>query len=234
MRRYFISTICVILIFISVVSSNVNATTEYGFKTTPLSEDIVNQIWSAINIKSSSDVPSLNAIGLQIVSFDVSKNSEILLGFKDNKIAIVNDGEVQQFFEFSNDGLFYVRWKENNILLFLVRGSVIVEFSTKGELINIVQADSSNESNNSLWNEIAKRKEVSINQYTFSIRNKSSFFSLFSSSFSQLIKTDSNGNETIIYDVSSDKAIRFVVLSIAIIIFILIVFLIIFRRNKLT
>lgn len=70
------------------------ATTNYGFETTDLSENEVDQIWQNINLRKSSDLKSLDSIELPIVSFDVSKDGIILLGFKENKIAISNSNNV--------------------------------------------------------------------------------------------------------------------------------------------
>ena len=101
------------------------ATTNYGFETTDLSENEVNQIWQNINLRKSPDLKSLDNIELPIVSFDVSKDGIILLGFKENKIAISNSNNVLTLFEFDNDGSFYVQWNDGNILLMLVRGSIV-------------------------------------------------------------------------------------------------------------
>lgn len=45
------------------------ATTNYGFETTDLSENEVDQIWQNINLRKSSDLKSLDSIELPIVSF---------------------------------------------------------------------------------------------------------------------------------------------------------------------
>lgn len=89
------------------------ATTNYGFETTDLLENEVDQIWRNINLRKSSDLKSLDSIELPIVSFDVSKDGIILLGFKENKIGIayVNVPDITQVSYASAD---------NSILLLLM------------------------------------------------------------------------------------------------------------------
>lgn len=186
------------------------ATTNYEFETTDLSENEVNQIWQNINLRKSSDLKSLDSIELPIVSFDVSKDGIILLGFKENKIAISNSNNVLTLFEFDNDGSFYVQWNDGNILLMLVRGSIVIEFSQDGQLINMVKTDDSSvktipmESN-------SKRKSVNIGQASYYVKNDMGIFNFLASSYSQLITEDSQGNQTILYDVNNTQMTKTIV-----------------------
>ena len=203
------------------------ATTNYGFETTDLSENEVNQIWQNINLRKSPDLKSLDNIELPIVSFDVSKDGIILLGFKENKIAISNSNNVLTLFEFDNDGSFYVQWNDGNILLMLVRGSIVIEFSQDGQLINMVKTDDSSVKNNSLWNQIAKRKSVNIGQASYYVKNDMGMFNFLASSYSQLITEDSQGNQTILYDVNNTQMTKTIVAFFAVIVFAAVVVLMI-------
>ena len=199
------------------------ATTNYGFETTDLLENEVDQIWRNINLRKSSDLKSLDSIELPIVSFDVSKDGIILLGFKENKIAISNSNNVLTLFEFDNDGSFYVQWNDGNILLMLVRGSIVIEFSQDGQLINMV----SSVKNNSLWNQIAKKKSVNIGQASYYVKNDMGIFNFLASSYSQLITEDSQGNQTILYDVNNTQMTKTIVVFFAVIVFAAVVVLMI-------
>ena len=222
MRKCFI-TVWVISLLLLFGGLNVCASTTYGFETTNLSENEMNQIWQNINVRKSSDSVSLNSIGLPITSFDVSENGMILLGFKENKIAVINENNVLNFFEFSNDGSFYVQWKDNNILLLLVRGSIIVEFSQDGQFINMIRTDGSSVQNNSLWNQIAKKNYIDIGQSSYCVKNNMGIFNFFTSSYSQLITVDNQGNQTILYDVNNAQMTKTIIIFIAVIMFIAIV-----------
>lgn len=232
MRKHFILTVCLILLFLQSLGLNVCASTTSIFETTNLSENEISQIWQNINVRNSLDSISLSSIGLPIVSFDVSENGMILLGFKGNKVAVVDEDTVTNFFEFSNDGSFYVQWNENNILLLLVRGSIIVELSSNGQFINMTKADENSIQNTYLWNQISKKNHLNNGEYFYCIKNKLGFLNIFSSSYSQLIKTDSNGNAIVIYDITKAQTTKTVCTIIVTILFFALVVLTIVLNIK--
>lgn len=231
MYKKLILTICIIFLLLLPGGLTVHASTTFGFETTNLSDNEKSEIWKNINIKSLSDSISLNDIGSPIVSFDVSESENILLGFKGNRVAVLDKNrEVLNFFEFSNDGSFYVQWNGNNILLLLVRGSIIVEITSTGQLIDIVKVEDSSIHNTSRWNNISKKVQVNIGGTSYSITNKMGFLNIFSSSYSQLIKSDSNGNISTVYDVNSTQLTKTIVIFIAIILFIALVAVTVVRQ----
>lgn len=231
MYKKLILNVCIIFLLLFLGGLTVHASTTYGFETTNLSNNEKIEIWKNINVKSLSDSISLNDIGLPIVSFDVSESEKILLGFKGNRVAVLDKNrEVLNFFEFSNDGSFYVQWNGDNILLLLVRGSIIVEFTSTGQLIDMVKAEDNSIKNNSLWNEISKKDYVYVRENSYSIRNQMGFLNFFSSSYSQLLKIDSNGNITTVYDVNSTQLTKTIVIFIANLLFVALVAVIIVRQ----
>ena len=203
------------LIFIS-CTFNVCAKTEYGFETVNLSKDKVSNIWKNLNVKLLPNTEFSKNEKMYISSFDVSSNGKILIGFKNRKIAVMDDNKkVLHFLEFSDTGSFYVKWNGNNILLLLVRGSVIVEFSVDGKLVNMIMADDKSAENNSLWNKQGQRKKI-VNGNKYIIKNNLGVLNIFSS-YSQLIKIDTAGNAVKIYD----KGNLYVIGIITILIFII-------------
>ena len=174
-------------------------------------------------MRSSVDSVSLNDIGAPIVSFDISDDGEILLGFEGNEFAVVDEMGVVNLYEFTNDGIFYVKWNDDNILLLLVRGSIVVEIDTDGQLVNMIKADESSSHNNSLWNYISRKKCISQGEYSYCVRNDMGLFNFFTSSYSQLIKTDSNGNTTVIYDISDAIIAKSILLLFCVVILIAVV-----------
>lgn len=94
----------------------------------------------------------------------------------------------------------------------------------------MVQAEDSSIQNNSLWNEITKKDHVYIGENSYSIRNQMGFLNFFSSSYSQLLKTDSNGNITTVYDVNSTQLTKTIMIFIAILLFIALVAVIVVRQ----
>lgn len=203
MRKWLLLSVCVISLFLLFAGLPVSASKAYGFDTVTLSEDKVKQIWENINVRTITDPVSLSNIELPIVSFDVSENGEILLGFKENKIAVIDEDEVLHFFEFVTAGSYYVQWNDHNILLLLVRSSVVVELSQDGQLVNMILTDDHSMQNQSLWRQLINKTQINIGQSSYSMRNDMGILNFFASSYSQLVKTDSNGNSTMIYDVNS-------------------------------
>lgn len=220
MRKYFILTIWVMASIFLLEGVNVNAETKYGFETEYLSSDEIDQIWNNIDVRTLPKTLSLDEISTSIASFDVNENENILIGLKDSRIIVLdNKKNLLYGFQFFDDGTFYVKWKDDNILLLLVRGSVIVEFSTDGQLVNMIATDDKSIQNNILWNQIRNKKKISINESVYLMRNQMGILNFFSSSYSQLIKEDINGEETIIYDVSALHTTKTVLMLIAVILF---------------
>lgn len=81
--------------------------------------------------------------------------------------------------------------------------------------------------NNSLWNQIAKRKSVNIGQASYYVENDMGIFNFLASSYSQLITEDSQGNQTILYDVNNTQMTKTIVAFFAVIVFAAVVVLMI-------
>lgn len=225
MRKWLLLSVCVISLFLLFAGLPVSASKCYGFDTETLSEDKVKQIWENIQVRPTTDSVSLSNIGLPIVSFDVSENGKILLGLKENKIAVIDEDEVLHFFEFVTAGSYYVQWNDQNILLLLVRSSIIVEFSQDGQLINMIQADDQSIPNTTLWNQISQKRQIHIGQTSYSIKNNMGILNFFVSSYSLLLKTDANGHSTVIYDVSASQLEGTIVILVTVMLFFAIVLL---------
>ena len=203
--------ICIVIItlLLSFIIQLNSSALSYEFETVELSESNIEKIWENINLKKYDEF-NIEKNPLPIVSFDVSTNENIVIGLQNNKILILDKNNiVLRCFEFTNDGTFYVKWNDENILLFMSRGTIIVEFSIDGSLINMIETDTQNVNNNELWNDIMNNTTISINGCNYSLRNDLGILNLFTfRSFSQLIKSDGNGISTIIYDANQKQLAR--------------------------
>lgn len=208
MTKRFIKMVCIIIIsllellslsFYSIASS-------YGFETVDLPESQIEKIWENINLHKLDDF-EVEENSLAIMSFDVSTNGNIVLGLQKNKILILNkNNDILDCFEFTNDGTFYVKWNNENVLLFMTRGTMILEFSLDGELVDMINVDVQNVNNNKLWNDVMYNTHVSKNGYSYNLKNNLGIFNLFTfKSYSQLIRSDENGDSIIIYDVNQNQ-----------------------------
>lgn len=219
-KRLFLISIIILIILLSLVLS-AYASSLYGFESIKLSENEINQIWDKLNIKNLSTNISLDDINLPIISFDVSDEEMIILGFKNNQVIIIDKNKIiQTYLEFSNNGLFYVQWKKNNILLYLVRGGIIVELTSNGQLINMIKTDDNNINNNFLWNEISKKTNIDIDNSTYIVKNDMGILNIFTSSYSQLVKINSNGETVIIYNINNTQLTKIIILVIYAVLFI--------------
>lgn len=203
MYKYFIGIITVFLIVSFLPVNDVRASINCDeFETLSITQEQITQIWDNINLRSASSISSS-----PIINFDVSESNNIVIALDEKKILIKNqDNNVLNCYEFDSEGTFYVNWNGDNILLFLVRSSVIVEFSIEGQLINMVNCDTHSVKNSELWRMAGNNKKVSANDYNYNIKNNMGILNIFSfQRYSQLIRTDSLGNETIFYDVSQSQ-----------------------------
>ena len=84
MVKRLLITLCIISLLIPSGILTAQASTTYGFEATDLSEKEKMEIWQNIDVKVLSNI-SLNDIKSSIVTFDISKNGLILLGFESFK-----------------------------------------------------------------------------------------------------------------------------------------------------
>ncbi len=216
------------LLFSSVL--NVYATEKYGFVTVPLSPEEKETIHENIDIKQIN-VTSLSEIESPIINFDVSESENLLLGLENKKVLILsNNGEILKCFSFNTSGSFYVKWEKDNILLMLVRGDIIIELTTDGEIIDIIETDTSNVNNNKLWRN-TQNNEIKVNDNLYIARNQMGVFNFFSSTYSQIVKIN-NSEETTIFDVNESQLIKNVGLAIFFLLMFTIIPLIVFYTNK--
>lgn len=210
---YNVKIFCVIIItLVSFFTGSINSNAlSYGFETIDLSEANKESIWDNINLTNYDDF-DVEKNSLPIVSFDVSASDNIVLGLQNNKILIFdNNNDLLKCFEFTNDGTFYVKWNDENILLFMSRGTIVVEFSLDGSLVNMIETDTKSVNNNKLWNDVMDNTRVSINGYNYELKNDLGILNLFTfQSFSQLIRTDKSGASTVIYDVNQEQLVKII------------------------
>lgn len=233
MKILFKKAVCIlvisILLFIGCNIISISAVDE--FDTIQLTESEINRVWQSINLQLVKDVTSINEFSVPIVNFDVSKSRNIVMGLSDKQILVLDpDGNISNLFTFETYGSFYVKWNGNNLLLFLVRSSIIVEFTLNGDLVSMVDTDDNSINNNALWNEFTKVKNIKIDNYDYYVENKMGFFDLFACQrHNRLITIDPHGNKAVLYDVNNFQVVKIAVMFFVIITIIAVVLYKIFR-----
>lgn len=144
-----------------------------------------------------------------IQCFDVNEEGQVVIAsgiFNSNKIIVYSsDGEYLYGFDYSSYGTYSVGWNGKNVLIYDVRGNLVIEVAQNGEVLNVLKIKNT-EDVHKRWKYVqsAKRKTVGSDIYTLKKNT-------------ELTLTDENGNQTIIYKVSSAGITkRFILLSLII------------------
>lgn len=196
------------------------------FHTSPLTEeDIVEFVqardfqWIEVPIETGD-----------INCFDVSPNGWIALGINSSPYAVVNiydfSGQFLYGYKFLNRGMFMTLFFEGeNLSIYFGRANLIGTFDRQGECV-LLREVAQTKWNDSVLNEISHRStNGTIGGYSYYLDGGSILKEL---SWSRFVLTDSNGTDTIIYDVSKDHTVLSFVGSI-IVIFAL---MIIWKKNR--
>ena len=137
--------------------------------------------------------------------FDVSDSGCVAVGidYGTHKSIYVfdSDGNFDRGYDFSIDGSFNLEWDEDNILIYIVRGDIVVSVDRDGKVTNVKKIENTSE-NNSYWNKLRSTKSKTVDGKTYLMRNKIGIFNLFATSYSQIIVQTAE-SEMIIYDAST-------------------------------
>ena len=112
----------------------------------------------------------------------------------------------------------------------LVRGNVIIELTTDGEIVDIIKTDTDNVLNNQLWRNM-QNNEIKINDSLYTARNNMGILNFLSSTYSQIVKCN-NSEETIIFDVNESQTMDNLQLLVLIVLMFTVVPMIVFKANK--
>ena len=200
-----------------------------GFDTDPVPENEANEIFNRFNIISGDQPYDMDN---PIVSFDVSDDHRIALGLKDHIIKILNtDGQVLNILTFNSDGVYYIEWSGQNLILYQGRGSLAVEVTLSGELAGMWEINENSIKTAKYWNSLSSRKEIKVDQNTYKLQNKMGVLNLIAGGiYNQLLKIDSDGNTTILYDVNTSRLIKMIIIIIFFIAFFTAVIILVFKK----
>lgn len=197
-----------------------------GFSISEMNSKDQHTFLSNINLSPIYDEPQKGTI----TCFDVNESGLIAIGFasSENKHISVYDatGKFQYGYIFNCNQSFGIQWDSDNLIIYFVRSDVAASFNSDGINVELKRIEDTID-NNSYWNHSVFSKEKTIDGNKYTIKNNMGMLNIFASSYSQLLKTDSNGNETIIYDVSATQMTKTLLITIAVLIFVALVIAII-------
>lgn len=229
-----ISRVLLTLIIISVFiwNGSVNAlamNTDFSIEKMEHSEQ--ENFLSNINLRLVTEEPEISSIEC----FDVNDNELVAVGSKNLSKRIVSvyssDGTFEYGYTFECDGDFGIEWDDNNIIIYFVRSDVAALFDEMGNNLEM-QIIQDTMDNDSYWNYSVFSRQRTINGNKYTMRNNGLLY-FISSSYSQLIKTDTQGNVKIIYDNSVAYTIEFIIKVIGVILFVaLVVSIVVFQFLK--
>lgn len=139
-----------------------------------------------------------------ITCFGVNDDGLILLvdGITEIKTVSVytSDGTFNYGYEVPSTGACYAEWDGDNIIIYYVRSDIAASFDNTGKLLEVKRIENTSE-NNSYWYELcAEERNVNGNKYV--MKNDMGVLNFVAMAYSQITVTDSDGNTTVIYDVS--------------------------------
>ncbi len=164
------------------------------------------EIWDSLNLYSPKEY---NPTSSSIKCFDVNDNEQILvtLNNTDRLIIFDSNGYVERQFDFNSTGSFSARFNKinNNIQLFLVRGNCYVEFTQNGEFVKSFSCGYND------WQRTSGfEQSYTVNGNIYSLEKAP--LTIGGENFARLVKTESKGNETVFYDVTSPQICRNILL----------------------
>lgn len=173
-----------------------------NFSFSNITEDEKNAIIN--NLKISLVLESSHQKSIEC--FDVNDDGMIALGhrnFNEAKISVYDSsGNFQYGYSFNYNALFGIEWNGEYLNIYLVRSNVLIVLDRDANIIDIVTVQNTMENDN-YKNEYIFNNEKTVGETKYTLTNDMGIFNFVSVSYSQLVKTSSDGEEIVIYDVNS-------------------------------
>ncbi len=181
LKRISVLLIAILILCVSVLP--VFSLTRYDVDVEYYSDDRASELWDNINLESSNVLIS-NAP--HIYNMDVSESGKVavtLTSMAQDSVAVFDEnGTFLKAFTYDSYGSIYVAWNNENLVLFFVRGGGAVEFSLDGELVAAYSYF-----DDSICRDL-EQNSIEMNGDLYQVKRDSI-----------LTKTDSAGNEIVIY-----------------------------------
>ena len=207
-------TLCFFLSFFIMGTSTFAS--DFGMDTIPMEASEIEKIWK--NVQMRKVEPSVEILS-PIISFDVSPNGDVAIGLKENEIRIFDSNNVLvSCLKFNNTGSYYIRWNEANLVIFCVRGSLLLEVTSSGDFVRMCEIDEQSLSTVKAWYQVRQNREKMVSGCTYKVKNNmGAFYNTFAAgSYSQLEKTDVDGKAILLYDVNTQLLQKRIVITILI------------------
>lgn len=190
-----------------------------GFEIEPVSPDEEHRLLEICDFALHTDEITKEHFSQTITSFDISASKKIALGLKNGCVLILDtDGNILWWMTFNDRGTVFVQWEEENLLVAKNKFSCLYEFTQEGSYVKSSFIISGSRVNNSAWLNILNRRSITVGEDVFAIKKGMNFFS---NGYSKLIRVDSLGNETVLYNVEHSAIVASIFLLGMIILFLI-------------
>ena len=221
--------VCFVFVIVFILSCESAMALNTGFKTDCVDENDKQIFISNIDLSLIREEPEKNAI----TCFDISESGLIAVGTKNlnKKLVMVytSDGHFEYGYEFNYSGSFGIEWDDDNIIIYFVRSDIAASFDKAGDNVELKKIQKTIE-NTSYWNNNVFCTQRTINNSLYYMNNENVLFSIAIPSYSQITKVDSNGNSEIIYTCGNNQVIKFVMVFIIIVVFVVLAIRIVFLQ----
>ena len=209
MRYIYSFSVAILLLFLLIVNGAAVNAVETGFITEDLSEEKRTTFLTNVEVSLLEQEPAKKAIEC----FDVSESGMIAIGqagSERKKVVCIysQDGAFVRGYSFNCSGAFAVEWTADNLNIYFVRSDVIAAVDSAGNLVDIAKVQDSIE-NNTYRNHHIYTNERVCGDTVYKLKNDMGILNLLATSYSQLVAVHPTGEETILYDVSSNQLIKY-------------------------
>lgn len=200
-----------IIAFVLIFGMNISAfASPTPFVTNPLIDEEQATFIENSPVKKIDSMDWTNPIHF----FDVNEDEMILVLFSRSSeyaVCVYNsDFEFQYGYSFDGGGSVACEWSGNDIMVYFVRSDIYAKLDKNGQWTEINEVPYSYENDKLKNSNLYGKREIIVNDTTYKIQNDMGILNYVQvqHSFSKLVKIDKNDNATILYDVSTEQAIR--------------------------
>lgn len=190
-----------------------------GFDTEKLQEDEATDFLENIEFTILENEPSKKSIDC----FDVDEKGLVAVGFSNFNTKTIciytNQGTYQYGYTFECSGSFGVELKDNILNIYFVRSDIAISINQNGDVIGVERIKNTIE-NDSYWRESVYSTTKKVGDNTYTIKSDLGLLNIFATSYSQVVITDANGVENVIYDVNSQQLINILLVLIGSVLFV--------------
>lgn len=225
---------CLLILFLGILcgsNTSVHAMEAQGFETEEMSASDIELFLGNVNLFLLNTEPSKKPVKC----FDVNEQGVIAIGTEDgnNKtIAIYSDAGIFQYgYRFHTEGSFGVELSNEEVKIYFVRSDVAISINFLGEIQCVSKICDTSE-NNTYWNRYVRATSRSEGEYRYVLKNDIGILGIFTSTYSQLYRTDSLGSEQLIYNSNSFQFFHILIIFLGILVFVSIVLIVIIKEFK--